>query len=493
MEHVPERSDHEEEEAAQLRRDLEEARRRAEEAERLVAELDRQAKRLEREKARLASEVEDLRKQLFEAQAAQKRQAAPFSKGAPKNQPKRPGRKSGKAYGKRSRRPTPAVVDERHQAPLPGCCPDPNCAGRVVHERTEHQYQTEIPEPKPIVREFEIHIGRCEGCGSRIQGRHELQTSDALGAAACQLGANAVATAAYLNKEMGLSYEKVCDLYGDLLGIEITRGGLVQAMHRAAAKLGPAHMELIDDLQANPVVYADETGARINGRSAWNWVFRGEDTTVYKQCESRGFDVIEEVLGADFSGFVGHDGWHAYDKLEDAIHQQCLGHFKVRARRLMDNLPGRAQVFPRDVLTLFEDAIALGKRYRAEKVSRHGLAVATGRLEKRLDTLLARNPTNGENARLRKHMAKHQEELFTFLHYPDFKIEPVNWPGEQGIRWAVIFRKNSAGHRSPRGSETQDRLKSFFRTAKQRAVDGVERLAAVLRSPVPVLRPIDPT
>src|SRR5437867_8569713 len=40
---------------------------------------------------------------------------------------------------------------------------------------------------------------------ARAQGRHQLQTSDALGAAKVQVGPEALAYGAHLNKQMGLS------------------------------------------------------------------------------------------------------------------------------------------------------------------------------------------------------------------------------------------------------------------------------------------------
>ena len=55
------------------------------------------------------------------------------------------------------------------------------------------QYQEEIPEVRPIVRRFDIEVGRCSQCRRRVQGRHALQTSDALGAAGAQLGPGVVA------------------------------------------------------------------------------------------------------------------------------------------------------------------------------------------------------------------------------------------------------------------------------------------------------------
>jgi transposase len=131
------------------------------------------AKRIAGLEARLAA-LEALVEQL---RRGGKRQAAPFSKGEPKPDPKPPGRKGGDGYGTKARRPAPPRVDEVHQAPLPAACPA--CGGvDVAHTHTAAQYQAEIPR-RPVYREFRVPIGRCRACGKRIQGRHLLQTSDA--------------------------------------------------------------------------------------------------------------------------------------------------------------------------------------------------------------------------------------------------------------------------------------------------------------------------
>src|SRR5436309_8347723 len=78
------------------------------------------------------AEIERLRKALEEALRSLKRQAAPFSKGQPKANPKRPGRKSGSDYGARACRQIPDRVDETIPVPLPKKCPD--CGGRVIHD-----------------------------------------------------------------------------------------------------------------------------------------------------------------------------------------------------------------------------------------------------------------------------------------------------------------------------------------------------------------------
>src|SRR6266540_546866 len=123
--------------------------------------------KLTKENERLQAEIERLRKQLEEALRSLKRQAAPFSKGRPKPDPKRPGRKPGAQYGERAARPVPARVDQEIPVPLPQnslCCGAP-----VIYEDTKPQYQEDIVR-QTIVRRFDVQIGHCACCGRHVQG-----------------------------------------------------------------------------------------------------------------------------------------------------------------------------------------------------------------------------------------------------------------------------------------------------------------------------------
>jgi len=94
-----------------------------------IAELRSDQERLEKEKERLRQERDHLKEELELARRAGKRQAAPFSKGEPEANPKRPGRKGGANYGPKAHRTIPVEVNEEIQVPLPDCCPD--CASGV--------------------------------------------------------------------------------------------------------------------------------------------------------------------------------------------------------------------------------------------------------------------------------------------------------------------------------------------------------------------------
>jgi hypothetical protein len=73
---------------------------------------------------KLPEENERQRKELEEALRSLKRQASPFSKGKPKSNPHRSGRKPGVISGQRDSRPIPRRIEELIPVPLPqhsGC------------------------------------------------------------------------------------------------------------------------------------------------------------------------------------------------------------------------------------------------------------------------------------------------------------------------------------------------------------------------------------
>jgi len=284
---------------------------------------------------RLEAELAKLRREVDELRRAGKRQAAPFSKGKPKPHPKRPGRKPGKAYGKRASRPVPKHVDETLDAPLPEHCP--HCASaRLLEETIEDQYQIDIPKVKPKTRRFRVHIGRCGRCDRRVQGRHPLQTSDALGAASVQIGPEAVALAAEMNKELGVPYGKIALFFETAFSFTVARSTFCRSNLRLAEKAEPTYNAMVLAVRHAAVVYADETGWKIAGARAWLWAFVTETLTVYAIRRSRGFDVIQEILTAKFAGVLGRDGWAPYRKLLACTHQTCVGHLLVRCRDMLD-------------------------------------------------------------------------------------------------------------------------------------------------------------
>ena len=458
----------------------------------IIEELRRENERLredlrrsEAERQRLRRENEKLKEDLEAARRATARQAAPFSRDRRVAQPRRPGRKAGAAYGRRAHRHRPPYIDETYEAPLPPQCP--HCQHAVRPLRVATQYQEELPVQRPRVRAFHVHIGTCTHCGRRVQGRHPLQTSDALGAAAVQLGPQAVAFAVLLNKRFGLPYGKIAALLRDRFALTVTRGGLVQAIHRAARQAQPTYVTLCETVRGSPVVTVDETSWRVDAYLQWLWAYVTRDTTVYTIQPGRGLAQAARVIGLDYAGVLQRDGWQSYRCFTAALHQTCVAHLLRRCRVLLLDYPGQAFVLA--VKDILQAALATRDAYRATKVSAHGLAVARGHYIERLGQLLARTPSRRLRVRrFQQHLIIEFDAIFAFLFDPT--LDATNWRAEHALRPAVVTRKMcGGGNRTTRGAESQQILTSVLRTADQRGLNATDLFVTLFTAPTPIVPP----
>jgi transposase len=452
-----------------------------------VEKLEKEVKSLRDQLQRALAENERLCKELEEALRSLKRQAAPFSRGDPKANPKPPGRKPGAQYGERASRPVPARFNQQIAVPLPKNCL--RCGGPVIHQQTRPQFQEDIVR-LTIVRRFDVEIGRCACCGRHVQGRHPLQTSDALGAAQVQLGPEALSLAAHLNKEMGISHERVARVLDLGYGLRASRSALCRALTRLGDKAAPTYQHLVTTVRSSPVNQVDETGWRVAAHLEWLWVVVNREVTVYAILPGRGFAEAASILGEDYDGFLTHDGWRPYYRFTRAFHQTCLSHLIRRCQDLVEIASPSGARFPLAVMQLLRKGLALRDRYQLGEISLHGLSVSAGRLQNSMDRLLAQTFRLPANRRLAKHLCHEQPHLFTFLHCPG--IEATNNAAEQAIRPAVIARKTWGGNRTQTGARTQQILASILRTCRQQGKQAFPRLLDLLRSPVERLLDIVP-
>lgn len=427
----------------------------------------------------LRTENQQLRTQLHEARRAGKRQAAPFRKGPPKPEPKTPGRKAGELHGKHGHRepPDPDRVDQVLDAPLPDACP--GCGGAVVETEVAHQFQADIPR-QPVVRRFDVHVGCCQSCKCRVRGRHPLQTSDALGAAASQVGPDAQAAVVVLNKEAGLSHAKIAALLDSLFGIKLTRGACSQIILRAAGRLAPAYEEVRAELRECDRITADETGWRVGGKPAWLHAWVGERATCYVVDPKRSADALEGLIGIGWDGVLVRDGYSTYGRFTEALHQGCLAHVLRRARDLLEGARAGAARFPRQVIGLFRGAIRLRNEYAKGRVPEEEWEGARDDFEAWLLDLLRRPRAVPAYETFAAHLLTNFASWFTFLTDPT--VPATNWEAEQAIRPAVVNRKVWGGNRTWAGASAQGILSSVLRTCRQQFTSGLDFVSGTLRA-----------
>jgi transposase len=429
--------------------------------------------------AQLESRIRQLEQQVEALSRSSKRQAAPFSKGVPKADPKKPGRKSGEDYGTVARRAIPAVIDEVYAAALPEQCP--YCGNNAFLETSvQQQYQVEIPR-RPIYRQFDVAIGQCTCCGKRVQGRHRLQTSDALGCCASQVGAEAQAAIVLMNKQLGLSFGKISRFFAEVFGIELSRGGGCQIMLRMAKRCEATYHAIVRRVQQSPAIIPDETGWRIGGMLAWLHVAVSEDAVAYLVAWQRGFAASAVLIGAEYEGVMTHDGFASYLGFDLAVHQTCLGHLIRRCQMMIELASSSAAaVFPAQVKALLQEALAVRDQRDAQQITAADAVVRAQQLQEQMQQRTAPSRVNPANQRLSNHLHKNLNSLFVFLHFEG--IDATNHQAEQAIRPAVVNRKVWGGNRTEAGATAQSILMSVIFTAIKQGKDILSHLSDRLRS-----------
>ena len=122
--------------------------------------------------------------------------------------------------------------------------------------------------------------------------------------------------------------------------------------------------------------------------------------------------VIERVLGESFSGTLVSDFYAAYSGI-DCAKQRCLVHLLRELAKLREERPWQSvQAFIQPLITLFQDAMQLGKD--REKLEKQAFSAAVHGIVDRFDDLLLNyRGVDKECRRIWKRLAKHCDELFT--------------------------------------------------------------------------------
>lgn len=462
---------------------VEDGKQRIADLEKEIAKRNRWIDQRDRRIEKLEHEIERLRRENEKLQQAAKRQAAPFSKGEPKRNPKRRGRKSGKRYGKRAGRPVPGRVDRIVEVAAPLYCPD--CQKRTKLERRETHWQTDIPPIEPETTEFRVDVGRCVNCGRTVRSRHAEEISEATGAAGVQFGPRLIALAATLNKECGVSYERIARLFGAMFGLQVNRSSLNRAVMRLAEIVDPLAEKIGRRVRDGPMLSPDETGWKVGGERAWLHVAATREDSYYMIARGRGTREATALIGIDYSGRIVRDGHPSYRVFAKAKSQTCLAHLLRRIDGLLQLYKtSRTENWLQRLKRVLKRSISISQRRDAAEIGPHGLMVAIGKAEADVDRLLRVAPRAAEAKRLAHHLRRERSALFTFLYHD--ATPATNYLAEQALRPAVVNRKMSAGNNTPRGAKAQATLMTVLHSARKRSADTIALVVNALRNPATV-------
>jgi len=441
-----------------------------------IEELQRENQRLQAENEGLKKKIEGLEEEL----RASKRQAAPFSKGQRKANPKPPGRKAGQ--GDFRYRPAPAepIGGEIVEAAVPAGCP--SCGGVLEVEAEEWATTTDLPvQPQPEVTRYRVPVCRCSQCGKRVRGTAPGLAAGQFGATAHRVGPGVKAAAHALHYGAGVPVRKLPMVLKELTGITLTQGAMTQdALRRGEAEVGARYRQLCAGMREAPVVNTDDTGWRVGGSTAHLMVFVSAQSTVYQIRARHRNEEVREVIPGDYAGVMGTDRGKSYDAEEfNAVAQQkCLGHLQRNLTEVLEIKKGRAREFGLGLKDMLRQSMEL--HHRGSDLPPADYQLQVQQIDAALTFHLRHRILKDEdNQRLLDGIGLHQDRgnLLRFLRVEG--LEPTNNRAERALRPAVIARKVSHCSKNPRGAEAFAAFVSVIQTAAQ---SGAQSTVAYLRN-----------
>jgi transposase len=328
--------------------------------------------------------------------------------------------------------------------------------------------KVDLPTVAPVVTRVEYYAGHCRGCG----GTTLAPLPEGL-EAGTPFSLNIVALAMYLRFVHHVSYRRLSRLVLELFGLAISEGALDAAFQRGKPRFDAETTAILARLRRARVVCSDETGIRIDGRNAWNWVFQNAEVVIHVVRRSRGAGVVAEVLDGHRPALWVSDLYSAQRGHAEAW-QICLAH---QLRDCCFAVEAGDSIFAPRMKALLLRAVVLARRHR-------GLAESTRREYRRrhehaLDAVMALAPTNRHGQRLRKRYGKLREHLFTFLDHPEVTAD--NNASERELRPTATYRKVTGGFRSTWGADLYAAVRSVIGTAARRGIDAFQAIRATLQ------------
>jgi transposase len=325
-------------------------------------------------------------------------------------------------------------------------------AGQQLARAWDH---VDLPPIKPVTTRINLLRATCPCCKACVTAQAPADMPEG-----SPFGPGIQAAVAYLHGCQMVSFKRLTELFEGMFGLTISQGAISNMLARMGKPFGVAAQEIAATVRGSEVIASDETSARVKGKTWWQWTF-GCATAVYHViAPTRG-----KCVPTDFLGGVKPKMWLS-DRLAAQLghaeeHQFCLAHLIRDAQYAIDH---GDTIFAPGFKALLKDACAVGRR--RPDLADATIAAHRRRLDRELERLLARKPTDAEGRKLRDTVyVDCTDKLFAFLKRRD--VEPTNNESERALRPSVIFRKVTNGFRSEWGANTYAALCSIVETGRR--------------------------
>ena len=357
--------------------------------------------------------------------------------------------------------------------------------GEDPHPR-RHQ-QVVIPPVRAQVIEYQLHTLRCPACDLLTEADWPA------GVSRRTFGPSVQAWVGLLAGAYRLSHRNIVALLADAFGVEMSVGTVSPLQQEVSAALAAPVQEAGAYVRRQARVNMDETGWRQRRGRAWLWTAVTAGVSVFAIRNSRGREVVEELLGADSPAVVGSDRYSAYGHRPAARRQVCWAHL----RRTFEDFSARAGPAAgvgQQLLESTDQMFTWWHRVRDGTLQRSSFQVYVSALRGRVRLALwsGQQVADARTAATCGNLLDLEPALWTFARRAG--VEPTNNEAERALRHGVLWRHTSFGTHSADGSRFVERLLTVRDTLRQQQRSVLDYLttachAALHQQPAPSLLP----
>jgi transposase len=295
-------------------------------------------------------------------------------------------------------------------------------------------------------------------------------------------GPRLLATIGWLKSRAHCSYSTVEAWMEDILQVPVSRGYLAKlCTGPISASLADAYNELTEAIPRQEQLGSDETSIKDNGKRHWIWCITAATFSVFHIAASRSREVLEKLVGPEFSGYLNFDylsancsfAWNFWVKA-----QYCWAHL-IRDIRFLEKHPDKKTKAWAEQL-LDRSRRLFSAWHRRDEMTAEGFHRSMLTHRDRFLELVRNPPSTKEATNLAARFAIVEyldeessetgqydlsQDYFRFMFAAG--VEPTNNHSEQQIRHCVIDRRITQGTRGQAGQRYHERMWSAIATCKK--------------------------
>ena len=272
--------------------------------------------------------------------------------------------------------------------------------------------------------------------------------------------------------EQRLPFKKIVQQMENEFGLPMTAASALEITRRVSEYLRPEYEAILERVRHARIVNVDETGEKVDGVNHWLWVFTTETETFFVIRKSRGKKVLDEVLGKDFEGYLGCDGWKSYSNFSGRL-QRCWAHLLREAEWLAEHCEEAKSLYLA-LKRLYVELVAclvgdppLSKRKKIRLAAK-----------RRLRYWLDKDYAGLEARRFIGKVRNGFDHWFTFVVVSG--LESTNNRAERALKEPVVQRKIIGTFRNGKGTRIYETMMTLLATWKQQGLNPYETIAESL-------------